>query len=228
MNVKRWAVLFALIAGLLWLAGCGTQSNFLGKNEPTPTNTRRPRPTFTPRPVNTDTPAPTDTPAVTDTAVPTDTSVPPTAKPVVKAPTAKPKPPTQPPAPTAVPPPAATPTPAFPYHWVGQKCMHSGGVYIEVYVYTTYPSDPLAGVKVRASYAPDAPPLGDVDLTTGDDGKAQYTLQTKLPAKEGTYYAWVINSSGQRISPLSQPIVINNKGEDDPAACNLAQVAFSK
>jgi hypothetical protein len=111
---------------------------------------------------------------------------------------------------------------------VGQKCEDSGGVYIEIYTFTSYPDNPLAGARVRASYAPDGPALGDTDITTGDDGKGQYTLQTSLPAKVATYYAWVIDATGKRISPLSGAININNLKPDDPASCKLAKIAFSR
>ncbi len=229
MNLKRSVAMAALAIGILMLvSGCGLRVSFDAQASPTSPPTRTPRPTFTPRPLDTDTPAATDTPQVTDTPQPSDTSVPPTKRPVVA--TAKPKPPTNTPAPqqpTAIP---ASPIASFPYKLVGagEQCFHSGGVYIEIYVYTLYPDSPLAGVKVRASYAPDGPALGDVDLTTDGSGKAQYTLQTTLPAKVGKYWAWVINGSGKRISPLSPEIDINNLGEDDPNACQLARVGFTQ
>jgi outer membrane biosynthesis protein TonB len=236
MKFKRWTVLavFAFVV-LLANAGCGRVS-LLAQGQPTTAPaTRTPRPTFTPRSEFTNTPAATATAEVTDTPEATETNPPPTAKPVVVA-TAKPKPtlpkPTQPPVPTQPPAPSATAKPAFQYSFVGPvHCEHSGGVYIQIIVYSNYhdPNSQQPGVKVRASWAPDQPPLGGTDLVTDAYGQAQYTLQTQLPAKVATYYAWVIDSKGNRISELSAPIDINNQGADatSPPPCQLAKVFFA-
>jgi hypothetical protein len=191
--------------------------------------------TSTPTPTDTPTSTPTDTP--TDTATATATEIPSETPLPTATFTASPLPPTatsRPP--TAIPPtqtPANTPTPAFPFSLAGEglRCFHSGGVYIEIYVFQHYPDVPLPGVKVRASDAPDGPVIGGQDIRPTDlNGKAQFTLQIHLPAKVGTYWAWVIDDAGNRISPLSPPININNQSEDatNPPPCQLAQVGFTK
>lgn len=245
MNLKRWAILLALAAGMLILfSGCGIQDRFIAQNEPTPTNTRRPRPTFTPRPQATETPLPTDTVAATD--VPTDTPAP--TKAPVKA-TAKPKatnPPPPPPQPTAIPPTAAPTKPPFTYLFTpttctpgdgicnvqaGVKCFHAGSHYIDAVVYANYrdPGSALAGIKVRFSFSPGGAPI-DPDELSGDDGKAEKTLSavTDPPTKNtGTFFAWVIDSQGNRQSDYSPAININAKGEDDPTVCWAAKLAFT-
>ncbi len=244
MNVKRWALLMALAAGLLWIVtGCGTQTNLLAQNAPTPTATRRPRPTFTPRPVDTDTPVPTDTPAATDTPEATDTPVPPTAKPVVKA-TSKPAPTKAPP--TAIPPTQPPPPTQNPYAYRfapwgncnttdpdicnvqnGVKCENSGNTRLNAVVYQDAGGDVSAGIKVRFSFAPDGAPIPPDELT-GDNGLAQKTMSDQRGGNAGTYYAWVISSTGQRISQVSSPMVINTKPSGDPHVCIVATVMFVK
>ncbi len=246
MNVKRWAILFALAASLLWLvAGCGSQSNFLAQKEPTPTNTRRPRPTFTPRPEQTDTPAVTNTPEAPATQPPTDTPVPPTAKPTVKAAaTAKPKPTNPPAQPTAIPPTAAPTTPPYAFRFLsypqsmcvgeaatcnlqqGVKCENSGWTGLRAMILSAPSADAgISGVKVRFSYAQGGPKI-DPDEESGGDGKAEKMLSSKRAMNAGTYYAWVIDSTGKQISPYSPPMTINTKSPEDPQVCEVATVIF--
>lgn len=234
MKRKTFLLVLAALVVLAVVPGCGSikiaGNPIGGASEPTFAPTRTPRPTFTPRPNFTDTPAPTNTLAATNTpaapqpATQAPASPTPTRRPATAVPT---KPPATPvPQPTAKP--AATAFP-YPYKFFSVKCEDSGGVYIEIFVYSNYrdPNSLQAGVRVIASYAQDAPALGDTVLTTGDDGKAQYTLQTQLPAKPGTYYAWIVNSKNERISDFSAPIQINNNKPDDPASCKLAKVFFA-
>lgn len=183
----------------------------------TPTATRTPTLTGTPEPTQ----PPTDTPPPTATA--SATRVPPSPTRFIFS-TPRPAA-TRPPVGGLTPVPTVSP---YTYNFVGQKCEDSGGVYIEIYVFTSYPSSPLGGARVRASYAPDGPALGDTDVTTNSDGKGQYTLQTGLPARPGTYYAWVVDTTGKRISPVSGAVNINTLKPDDPASCKLAKIAFSK
>ncbi len=246
MNVKRWAVLLALAAGMLWLVtGCGISQRFLAQNEPTATSTRKPRPTFTPRPTDTETPAATDTPQSTDTPPPTNTSVPPTAKPVVKVATATRRPPTAIPQPTAIPATATATRPAYPYGFVpyqncnttdpdicnvqnGVKCSNSGNSRLEALVYRNYsdPNSQASGVKVRFSYAPGGPPI-QPDEVTGDNGLAQKTLSDQRGGNAGTYYAWIVDSSGRQLSPVSSGMKINNVPAGSPNVCIVATVVFA-
>ncbi len=248
MNVKRWAILLALATGLLWLVtGCGTQSNFLGKNEPTPTNTRRPRPTFTPRPVQTDTPAVTNTPEATATSEATDVPIPPTAKPATVKPaaTAKPKPPTAIPA-TAIPPTAVPTINPYAFRFLpfpasmcaigdpdtcnlqqGVKCENSGWTGLRAMILSAPSADAgISGVKVRFSFTLGASTLDRGDVESLGDGKAEYTLSSKRAVNAGTYYAWVVDSTGKQLSPYSPPMVINTKQPGDPQVCEVATVIF--
>ncbi|MGB8645525.1 MAG: hypothetical protein WCF84_09825 [Anaerolineae bacterium] len=243
MNAKRWALLLALAASILWIVtACNGQGRLLAQNEPTATATRRPRPTFTPLPVETDTPVPTDTPQATDTPAPTDTQVPPTAKPTVRA-TAKPKPPTAIPQPTDIPPTAGPTTSPYAYRWVayppcsttdpdicniqnGVKCENSGNTRLRGAVLTTLSTDSgIAGIKVRFSYAPGGAPI-DPDEVTGDNGVAEKTMSTARGGNAGSYYAWVVDSSGHQQSPFSPAMVITTKPSGDPQVCIVATVLF--
>jgi hypothetical protein len=223
MNLRWIAVAALAIATLTLAAGCGRVS-LLSQPSPTSPPTRTPHPTFTPRPQETDTPIATDAPTETETAVPTETQVPPTRKVV---PTARPKPPTQPPAPTPIPPTAGPTASPYKYSYVSQDCVHSGGTYIKVDVYSNYydANSQQAGIKVRLSWAPDGPSIADV--VTDGFGEATFVLAGDgKPAKVGTYYAWILGHD-TRISDMSAPVVINGKNEDAPDTCWLAHVRFA-
>jgi hypothetical protein len=247
MNLKRSAAMAVLAIGAMMLfSGCGLRVSFNAEASPTSPPTRTPRATFTPRPLETDTPIATDTPQVTDTPQPSDTSVPPTKKPVQA--TAKPKPATQPPQPT-LPPATAAPTKSpFQYLFApltcsagdgdtcniqsgGIKCLHSGGHWIDVYVASDYrdANSLLAGIKVRYAFQPGGAAIPP-DETTQGDGKAEKTLSANSdpPGKNvGTYYSWVIDNGGNRISDYSPAININAKSDSDPATCWAAKLAFA-
>ena len=244
MNLKRWTALATIAIGILLIAsGCGRVNLFAGES-PTSPPTRTPRPTFTLRPEDTQTTVSTEVPTETDTAVPpTDTAIPPTRRPVA---TARPR---------ATAPPAATPIPATvgpttsPYQYLfyplscspgddpalcniqngGVKCFHSGNHYIDAYVAANQdPTSVLAGVKVRFSGSQGGTAI--VDMTTGGDGKASFTLTAPgvpLVRSTGNYFAWVINNSGDRISDFSPPIPINALSETQSNVCISAQVAFA-
>lgn len=247
MNLKRLSACAALAIIILTITtGCGRVNLFAGPS-PTSPPTRTPRPTFTPRPLDTDTPEATEAPTETEAPVATDTSVPPTKRPVA---TARPKPPTQPPEPTSIPP-TAGPT-ASPYQYLffpltcnpgddpaicniqsgGVKCLHSGNHYIDVFVASDY-HDPngsrLAGIRVRFSFQPGGAKI-EPDETTAGDGKAEKTLTgpgVPLGKNVGTYYAWLINDSGNQISNFSPAIQINALSEDHSDTCISAIVGFA-
>ncbi len=249
MNNKRLAVWLLAAAVSFTLLACGIGSvPFISQAQPTATKraTRPSRPTFTPRPADTDTPEPSPTEEPTEEP----TQEPPTPVPVTQAPTrrptARPAAPTQPPAPQPTAPPAATTNP-FKYSFFpascntddpaicnvqnGVKCEHSGGHHVDVLVYANFkdPGSALAGVKVRYSFSPGGP-LIDPDEVTDGGGKASKTFSTVTDSpKKGivTYYVWLIDNSGNPISPYSPPIPINDKKEDQPDTCWVGTVAFA-
>jgi len=178
----------------------------------TPFPTDTPTPLLTPTPTNTRvvppaTPTPTFTPTFTP-APPTPTSPPPTATPV-------------PPTPTPLPP-TPTPTPAWDYHTANVGCYHSGDTFIEGTVWES--GAPKNGVTVRLSWAPDAP--GAADYVTGTDPtRPGYYVHIRPKGDTGTYYVWVVDATGQRISEIGM-IQFNTEGPDSPTACWRGVVDF--
>ena len=79
----------------------------------------------------------------------------------------------------------------------------------------------MAGVKVvfgGASGDAYAPP----ELSQGD-GVFAFTLTTfGHGAKIGTYYVWIVDNSGNRISEMAGPINIDGKGPPDGCWAGLA------
>lgn len=245
MNFTRWMALATFAFGILLLtSGCGRVGLFGGAS-PTSPPSRTPRPTFTPRSEETATDVPTEVPQDTATDVPTEAPILPTKRPVA---TAKPKPPTVRPEPTSIPP-TAGPT-ASPYHFLfyplacapgadpagcntqsgGIECAHSGIHWIDVIVGADYnnPNSGEAGHIVRYSWAPDGGKI--VDATTNYEGKATLTLSgagDPYTKGNGTYYAWLVDSSGNRISDVSPAIVINSKKPDASDTCWEAKLAFA-
>lgn len=253
MNLKRIARLFGLICILAsGLLACSISSvPFISKAEPTATRqpTRSTRATFTPRPKATKTPLPAPTDEPTEVPPPTDVPVtvePPTAtrKPAVKV-TAKPKPTDAPPAATQPPPPTKSP---YTYQWLpwncggvtdpavcnlqgGVGCSHSGQHSIKVLVFGNHndPDSQAAGIKVRFSGTPGGPMI-EPDEVTIYDGSAVKTLSNVTDAPEkntGTFFAWLVSNNGDPISPVSAPIPINAKKEDDGQTCWVGSVVFA-
>jgi hypothetical protein len=214
MQLKHWGARLTLAA--LFFAGalaCRTSDVFVAQTKPTATATRTVRPTFTPIP-----PSPTPIPP---TPIPQPTAtVRPTLRPTAR-PTARPQATAVPPAP-----PPAQPT-AFPYmyHAHFDKCQHAGDTYIKGSIFADKNdlSTKTFGVKVRLSTSPDGGSI--VDVTSEDD--YSFILQANGP-KPGTFFVWVIDSSGKRISEVSPAINFNNLGPDKPGACWAAWVYFWK
>ena len=210
MQIKHWAARLAL--GAVLFAGalaCRTADVFIAQATLIPTRT--PRPTFTPIPSPTATAVPTATvrPSPTATRKPTPR---PTPRPTARPPTPIP------------PPPAAT---VFPYtfHAYFDKCEHSGIAYIKGSVFADKNdlSSQMSGVKLRLSISPDGASVGDVV------SEVEYTfILSDSGPRPGTYYVWVIDDSGKRISEMSPPIVMNNLGPDNPNACWAAWLYFWK
>jgi len=219
--MKRSVPLALLI--LLVVLGCSFGSLVARAPTPTVTPTRALMPTFTatptdtPTPVATDTPTPTNTPTPTDT--PTNTPIPtptPTSPPAA---TPTPKPPTATPTPSA---PTATPTPTYYYKTANVGCYHSGDTFIEGTVYEG--TTPKNGVTVRLSWAPDGPAAAD-DVSGTDPGRPGCYFHPRSKGETGTYYVWVVDASGKRISDIGV-IQFNNEGPDSPTACWRGVVDF--
>lgn len=194
--------------------------------------------TWTPVPTGTSTPTQTDIPTSTATLTPTDTPIPPDTLTPTPEPTETPVPteiPTEtpiPPRPTVPPTPEPTSTPEptkNPYSWdyIGMKCQHSGGTDIMVLAYLD-PNDRSTnqdGIHTRVALSPDGKTIGDV-TTAG--GNATYILSVNgRPPHTGTFYAWIIDEQGNRISPVSPPIVINGKPVKFADSCWQAFVGFA-
>ena len=118
-----------------------------------------------------------------------------------------------------------------PYEWHVNPadCEHSGETYIKGVVYCNkYDTGcGVPGVRV-AMGAADGVTIYD-QVTTFDDGTYSFTLSTAgQPAKKGTYYIWMIDGSGKRISDIGGPIVVNGLGPDTPGACWAGHVYFWK
>jgi hypothetical protein len=106
------------------------------------------------------------------------------------------------------------------------SCQHSGGVYIIVRAYANKydPSSNIDGVRIRASWQQDGPTIGDV---TTNLGSATFTISPDgVKPKVATYYAWVVDNQGNRISDLSPAININGKKETSAGSCWQAFVNF--
>ncbi len=217
MQLKHWGVRLLLGAVLFGGAlGCQITDRLVAQLQPTPTFTRTPRPTFTPVPSPTFTPIP-----------PSPTIPPPTA---TRTATARPAPtrtPTRPPAPTAVPQPTVPPPPQFEYAATNISCTHAGNQYIKGRVYASQNPDAggVAGIRVG---------LGDatgtnawVTIRSEDDGFYTFTLSTPgQPANAGTYYVWLMDGTGKRISDIGGPIRMNPVGPDAPGTCWAGVVDF--
>ncbi len=218
----RWVRLvfgIALFAGVL---ACQTSDIIFVAQQATATPTRTPRPTFTPLPTLTLTPAPTPTqPPAPPTLAPTKK---PTPRPATRVPT---KPPTLPPAP----PPAQPPQPPaskFQYGANPAWCEHSGLTYIKGRIYDSSSSDAngVGGVKIALGGA------GGTDswvppIKSEDDGYYTFILsQPNQPANKGTYHLWLMDGTGNRISDIGGPIVINGLGPDADGSCWAGHVDF--
>jgi hypothetical protein len=175
-------------------------------------------PTWTPTPTNTPTSTPTPTPTFTPTFTPTPTNTP-TNTPVA-TPTRTRRPATRTPVP-----PTASP---YIYSIVYNHCEHSGGTYIDAYAINGQGEQ--AGVQIRLGTQPGG---GEIQtLTTGSGptpGKVTFVLNAN-GSRPGTWYVWVIDSSGRPISnPSAGSVVTNNiKNPDDPSSCWRDEIHFER
>ncbi|MFQ5886393.1 MAG: hypothetical protein ACE5II_04065 [Anaerolineae bacterium] len=77
---------------------------------------------------------------------------------------------------------------------------------------------------MRLSWAPDGP--GAAEYVTGTDpGKPGYYLHPRPKDDTGTYYVWVVDASGKRLSDIGM-IQFNNEGPNSPTACWRGVVNF--
>jgi len=219
MQFRHWGIRLAL--GFVFCVsalGCHLTDTFVAQATITPTRTRTVKPTFTPIP-------PTSTPVPpSPTALPSPT-LKPTVRPTPRPPT-KP-PPTKPPAP----PPPSGPT-ASPYEWHVNPpgCEHSGLTYIKGAIYSNKndPGSRTSGVRVALGAADGAnqyvPPV-----TSDDNGEYTFILSDPgTPGRVGTWYVWIIDSNGRRISDIGGPMNTNNLAPDAPGTCWHGWVDFWK
>jgi hypothetical protein len=216
MPVKSLAVRLALGALLFAsVLACHTTDTFLAQATVAPTKTRTPKPTFTPIP-----PSPTLVPP--SPTSPATATLKPTLRPTLRP---TPRPPT--PKPVAPPPVVAAPT-AFPYEYHANPagCEHAGQSYIKARVYGDK-NNPDSGVEgVTVIMGPqDGNAVWD-KVTTTWDGTYSFILTTEGSWKDGSFYVWLVNGSGQRISEIGGPMIMKNSGADD--ACAHGCVDFWK
>ncbi len=220
MNLTHWVVRLMLGCVLVLTAlACQSADIFVAQFKPTATPTRTVRPTFTPIPP-TATPVPPT--AVPPTAVPTATRTPTRRPPTPRPPTAVPPPVVAAPQPTAV------PVSRMEYAANPATCVHSGGQYIKGKIYDS--SNPgangVAGFKVALGGGGGSDPW--IVINNFDDGVYSFTLAGDAgPYKPaGTYYVWVMNQSGTRVSDVGGPININPVGPDAAGTCWAGSVDF--
>ncbi len=215
MILKYWVS--RLVLGVLLFAGalaCRTTDVLLAQATTIPTRT--PRPTFTPLPPPTDTPEPTATNPPTSTPVPT------------RRPTARPTP--RPPTPVPPPPPAAPttpPQPQFQYAANPAICTHAGNQYIKGRVYDS--KDPSANGVAGLMMALGGADGNNAYVTTPNEYDGVYTFTLAAPgqaANAGTYYVWILDGSGKRISDVGGPINFNLLGPDASNSCWAGSVDF--
>ncbi|MBI5304362.1 MAG: hypothetical protein HY868_19670 [Chloroflexi bacterium] len=218
MNLKHWGgrLLLGCILVLAALA-CQSADILVTQLQPTATPTRTVRPTFTPIPPTATLVPPSPTPPPTIAPTPTRT---PTRRPTARPPTAVPPPPVVV-QPTAV-------VSKMPYAANPASCTHSGGQYIKGKVYDS--SDPSAygvsGLKVALGGGGGTDPW--IVINNFDDGVYSFTLAGDAgPYKPaGTYYVWVMDSNGNRISDVGGPININPLPPDAAGTCWAGSVDF--
>ena len=236
MQFRPWGIRLALgFVFCIGALGCHITDTFLAQATVAPTRTRTVKPTFTPISLPTLTPIP-----------PTSTTAPsPTLRPTVR-PATKP-PPTKPPV-VAASVPTQPPKSSYEFSFMpgtcpavdpdapcnnagGVLCHHSGSKHIKVLVFNDYrdPNSQRQGGKVRFSGSPDGAPMNPDEVTQWN-GIAEKTLsadQDPPTTNDGTYFAWVLDDNGKRISEMSPPIRLNAKSTDSPDFCTIALVVFA-
>lgn len=159
-------------------------------------------------------------------AVAVAANIPPTPIPPPPTNTPVPPPPTQPPAPTA---PPAPPKPKYEFNVVvAHSCApQAAGTWFEGRTYKN--GNPANGYKVVFSYASDGPPVTNPIKSgphTGYEGwdTGYYSHIIAAPGtgpKSGTWFVWVVNDSGARISEIGSMTT-----DGDSNSCNQFVVDF--
>lgn len=179
-----------------------------GYAAPTVTPTRTPTSTPTHTPTVTPTASPTHTPTHTPTATPTHTPFVP---------------------PTSTPTPVDTPEPVIEYHKaIVQRCDPNPGItYAEGTVYRYH--QPVNGVRVVYSWMPDGPWVTQPVISGPHQGYPgwntgfySHIIGVSGP-REGTWYFWLVNEYGGRISVMA---VVHTDGEAGPGKCQQAVIDF--
>ncbi|GIV77085.1 MAG: hypothetical protein KatS3mg050_1479 [Litorilinea sp.] len=141
-------------------------------------------------------------------------------------PTPTPVPP--PPTPTPVPQPQAPPQPTYEFNRaILQRCAPNAGVtYVEG---TTYKNgQPVNGYRVAFSYAPDGPIVATVQSGPHEGypgwrtGFYSHILKADGP-REGDWYFWIVDASGNRISQIAH---VHTDGEAGDGKCQQAVIDF--
>ena len=101
-------------------------------------------------------------------------------------------------------------------------CYHSGEKFIEGTVREG--TTPKNKVTVRLSWAPDGPRAADYVTGTDPDKPGMY-FHFRPQGDTGTYYVWVVDANGNRISEIGM-IQFNNEGPGSPTACWRGVVDF--
>jgi hypothetical protein len=101
-------------------------------------------------------------------------------------------------------------------------CYHSGDTFIEGTVWEG--GAPKNGVTVRLSWAPDGPVVADY-VTGTDPARPGMFFHILSTGQTGTYYVWVVDASGKRISDIGM-IQFNTEGPNSPTACSRGVVDF--
>lgn len=237
---KAWVLILASVVGVLGLLGVGgllwVAANTLSVQAPTKAALNTRVPTITKIPTKTQPPTTIQLVVPTSTLqMPTFTVVPPKLTEIPPTLGLTPRIVTQRPITFTPLPPTFTPTISgsisdstkVDYELLQQSCEHSDGTYLKIFVYSVYPDQPLSNIHVRGSYTPDGPAFDNKDEITNSYGEANFVLSTCCyGARIGTYYVWLTDEKGLRISEVSKPIEINGKNEDFPDSCWFAKILF--
>jgi hypothetical protein len=119
------------------------------------------------------------------------------------------------------------PAPSFEYAANPASCSHAGNQYVKGRVYDS--KDPsangVAGLKIGLGDSTGTNPW--VTITNEGDGFYTFTLTgVGQAANRGTYYVWVMDGSGKRISDVGGPINMNPVGPDAAGTCWAGSVDF--
>jgi hypothetical protein len=109
------------------------------------------------------------------------------------------------------------------------KCEHSGGSWLKGHIYTDKndPNSAEPGVGVVIGGAGGDKYQGP-NLSDGNGDFAYVLSGDNLPPYKGTLYAWLVNSTGNRISDMAGPFDFNGKNENFVDSCWGGWAFFTK